>query len=117
MRPLPSLFLSLFALTSFAARAQNPVEAARQWRIHHQSEILQGFTTLLSIPNVAADPANLRRNADTLVSLLQQRHFETRLLSIPGVPPVVYGEQQTRGAKHTIVFYAHYDGQPLTPSE
>jgi acetylornithine deacetylase/succinyl-diaminopimelate desuccinylase-like protein len=93
------------------------VEAARQWRIHHQSEILQGFTTLLSIPNVAADPANLRRNADTLFSLLQQRHFETRLLSIPGVPPVVFGERKTPGAKHTIVFYAHYDGQPVTPSE
>jgi acetylornithine deacetylase/succinyl-diaminopimelate desuccinylase-like protein len=117
MRPLPLLFLSLFALTSFAARAQNPVEAARQWRIHHQAEILQGFTTLLSIPNVAADPANLRRNADTLVSLLQQRNFETRLLSIPGVPPVVFGERQTPGAKHTVVFYAHYDGQPVTPSE
>jgi acetylornithine deacetylase/succinyl-diaminopimelate desuccinylase-like protein len=117
MRPHSSLFFSFVALMSFAASAQNPVEAAHQWRVQHQSEILTGFTTLLSIPNVAADQPNLRRNADTLVSLLQQRHFETKLLSIPGVPPVVFGEHKTPSAKHTIVFYAHYDGQPVTASE
>jgi len=111
------LLVACFFCFSFSLSAQNPVAAARQWRIHHQSQILQGFTELLSIPNVAADPANLRRNADTLVSMLQQRHFETRLLSVSGAPPVVFGERLTPGAKHTIVFYAHYDGQPVTPSE
>ncbi len=35
----------------------------------------------------------------------------------PGANPVVYGEIKTPGAKHTIVFYAHYDGQPVTPEE
>jgi acetylornithine deacetylase/succinyl-diaminopimelate desuccinylase-like protein len=117
MRRRASVLFGIFALTSFTLRAQNPVEAARQWRIQHQSEILQGFSALLSIPNVAADPANLRRNADTLISLLRQRHFATRLLAVPGAPPVVFGERQTPSAKHTIVFYAHYDGQPVTPSE
>jgi hypothetical protein len=96
-----SVLFGIFAFTSSALSTQNPVEAARQWRIQHQSEILQGFTALLSIPNVAADPVNLRRNADTLVSLLRQRHFETRLLPFPGSPPVVFGERQTPGAKHT----------------
>lgn len=110
---LPLLLVAACSLV----RAQNLVAAARNWRIEHQSAILHGFTELLSIPNVAADPANLRRNADTLVSLLQQRHFEARLLSIPGAPAVVFGERRVPGAKHTIVFYAHYDGQPVTPSE
>ncbi len=112
-----SVFFSFVVLASSTLQAQNPVEAAHGWRIQHQSEILQGFTALLSIPNIAADPANLRRNADTLVSLLRERHFETRLLSIPGSPPIVFGQRQTPGAKHTIVFYAHYDGQPVTASE
>ena len=117
MLSYPSLFFSLLTMLSFVASAQNPVEAAHQWRVQHQLEILQGFSSLLSIPNVAADQPNLRRNADTLVLLLQQRHFETKLLSIPGVPPVVFGEHKTPGAKHTIVFCAHYDGQPVTTSE
>jgi acetylornithine deacetylase/succinyl-diaminopimelate desuccinylase-like protein len=42
---------------------------------------------------------------------------ESRLLSIPSAPPVVYGQITVPGAQHTIVFYAHYDGQPVTPSE
>ena len=35
----------------------------------------------------------------------------------PGAPPVVYGEIAAPGATRTIVFYAHYDGQPLDPKE
>jgi acetylornithine deacetylase/succinyl-diaminopimelate desuccinylase-like protein len=99
------------------ASAQDPVRAARQWRVEHQAEILNGFTSLLSIPNVAADPANLNRNANTLIELLQRRHVATRLLSIPGAPPIVFGERKLAGAANTIVFYAHYDGQPVTLSE
>src|SRR5947209_7203548 len=99
------------------ASAQDPVLAARQWRVEHQAEILNGFTSLLSIPNVAADPANLNRNANTLIELLQRRHVATRLLSVPGAPPIVFGERKLAGAANTIVFYAHYDGQPVTLSE
>ncbi len=111
-----ALFVAI-AFASLPIAAQNAAGTARQWRIQHQAGILDGFIKLLSIPNVAADPANLRRNADTLVALLRERHFDSRLLSIPGAPPVVFGERQTPGAKHTFVFYAHYDGQPVTASE
>ena len=52
-----------------------------------------------------------------LIAALKKRGAETRLLTIPDAPPVVYGEFKTPGAKQTIVFYAHYDGQPVTPSE
>ncbi len=109
--------LAAFALSSAGLQAQDPVQAAHQWRMQHQTEILDGFSTLLSIPNVAADPANLRRNADVLVASLSKRHFEARLLSIPGAPSIVFGERLVPGAKHTFVFYAHYDGQPITASE
>jgi acetylornithine deacetylase/succinyl-diaminopimelate desuccinylase-like protein len=34
-----------------------------------------------------------------------------------GVPPVVYGELRVPGARHTVVLYAHYDGQPVDPAE
>ena len=37
--------------------------------------------------------------------------------SNPGVPAVVYGEFNTPGAKRTVVFYAHYDGQPVNRAE
>ena len=46
-----------FALIS---EAQTPKEAADQWRAAHEQQILQEFTALLSIPNVASDTANIR---------------------------------------------------------
>jgi acetylornithine deacetylase/succinyl-diaminopimelate desuccinylase-like protein len=100
-----------------ALAAETSAEAARQYTTAHQAKLTQEFSTLLSIPNVAADPANLKRNADPLVEALEKRGVESRLLSIPSAPPVVYGQITVPGAQHTIVFYAHYDGQPVTPSE
>ena len=92
-------------------------QAARQYTTAHQSELTRQFSDFLSVPNVDADPAGLQRNADFLLSALKSRGVDARLLSVPNVPPVVFGQILTPGATHTIVFYAHYDGQPVTPSE
>ena len=94
---------------------------AREYATPRHAELLKGFQEFVSIPNVAADPAGLKRNADFLVAQLLQRGVATQLLTAPGLPaatpPVVYGEIRTPGATHTFVFYAHYDGQPVTASE
>ena len=100
-----------------AAQAPTAAAAARQYAAAHEPELLQSFTDFLAIPNVAADPIGLKRNADLLVRELKKRGVESQLLSIPNAPSVVYGQINTPGAKHTIVFYAHYDGQPVTPAE
>ena len=99
------------------ATAQNVVTAAHEWRTAHESQILHGFTELLAIPNVASDPQGLERNANVLLDQLKGRHVAAQLLRYPGAPPVVFGEIAVPGATHTFVFYAHYDGQPVTPSE
>ncbi len=103
-----------FALT---CAAQTPKEAADQWRAGHEQQILQEFTALLSIPNVASDKTNIQRNADVLTALLEKRHVAAKQLTASSANPVVYGEIKTPGAKHTIVFYAHYDGQPVNPDD
>jgi len=72
---------------------------------------------LLSIPNIASDRANIQRNADAIARMLEKRGIAPRLVSVPGGNPVVFGELATPGATRTIVFYAHYDGQPLDPKE
>src|SRR5271157_4822083 len=109
--------LAVILLPAAFLFAQTPKDAAQQWRTAHEQQILQEFTGLLSIPNVASDKSNIQRNAETLVGMLQRRHVEAKLLLAPGANPAVYGEIKTPGAKHTIVFYAHYDGQPVTPEE
>jgi acetylornithine deacetylase/succinyl-diaminopimelate desuccinylase-like protein len=113
---LPCLAAFLVCLAT-AIAAQTPPEAAREYTTAHRTELVQAFSELLSIPNVAADPPDLKRNADVLLEKLRKRGIDSRLLSLPGAPSVVFGQIDVPGAQHTIVFYAHYDGQPVTPSE
>ncbi len=76
---------------------------------------LAELAELLSIPCVASDAVNIRRNADLLVKMLGQRGLQARLLEDGSAPPVVYGEVSAPAAKKTLLIYAHYDGQPVEP--
>src|SRR3954462_12906815 len=95
-RQVASAFLLL--LTTWAC-GQDAVGAARKWQSTHRAQILEEFQTLLAIPNIASDTANIRRNADALVAMLQKRGVSTRLLENPKAPPVVFGAIDTPGAK------------------
>lgn len=91
-----------------------------EYRKTHEAEILREFVSLLSIPNVAADTLHLRESASFIMQMMQQRGIQgVRLLNgtTAGTPPAVYGEWQTPGASKTLVFYAHYDGQPVNPAQ
>jgi acetylornithine deacetylase/succinyl-diaminopimelate desuccinylase-like protein len=116
-----SALMLAVVVSPLALIAQTPPQAAHTYTTAHQAELTRHFSDFLSIPNVAADPTGLRKNADFLVAQLKQRGVEAKLLTDPSlpasIPPVVFGEIKTPNAKRTIVFYAHYDGQPVTPSE
>jgi len=111
------VILAISFAAPYVLSAQSPKQAADQWRSMHEQPIVQELTALLAIPNVASDKANIQRNADALVAALKQRHVEAKQLTAAGSNPVVYGEIKTPGAKRTIVFYAHYDGQPVNPDD
>ncbi|MEO7103426.1 MAG: M20/M25/M40 family metallo-hydrolase [Gemmatimonadaceae bacterium] len=91
--------------------------AARQFRTSHEPKILREFADLLAIPNVAADRANIRRNADLLITMMRSRGVDARLLELGDAPPAVYGDIIVPGATRTVILYAHYDGQPVTASQ
>jgi acetylornithine deacetylase/succinyl-diaminopimelate desuccinylase-like protein len=114
------LLLSVFA-AGLAAQTFTPTNpaarAARQWREQHERVIVDEFAALLSIPDIAADRPNIRRNAEMIAAMMQKRGIAPKLVSVPAGNPVVFGEMTTPGATRTIVFYAHYDGQPLDPKE
>ena len=114
-KKLLTLALTLLLVQSLTL-AQGSV---RDYRRAHEHEILKEFLDLLAIPNVASDRENIRRNAAAIVSMMQRRKLQPRLLeaSDPAAPPAVYGEWKTPGATRTLVFYAHYDGQPTDPRQ
>jgi acetylornithine deacetylase/succinyl-diaminopimelate desuccinylase-like protein len=89
----------------------------RAYRVRNEIAILRELADLLSLPNVASDRANIEKNADHIISMLQRRGIETKRLQLDGSPSVVYGELLTPGAKRTIILYAHYDGQPVDPAQ
>lgn len=98
-----------------SVRAQSSTAAVREFRKSHDVEIINELVDLLSIPNVAADTANIKRNAVMLVQMLERRGVRSQVLEGKG-SPAVFGELKTEGATRTIGFYAHYDGQPVDAS-
>ena len=88
-----------------------------RWRNENSTAIVRELSDFVALPNLASDRPNIERNAQHLLGLLRRRGIEGRLLEESGSPPAVYGELQSPGARHTIVFYAHYDGQPVDPAQ
>jgi len=119
VRTIAAILLTMCVFTSNdLCVAQSPVtQSVRLYRQSHEHDIIREFTELLAIPNVAADRPNIGRNATLISSMLERRGLASRQLEIPGAPPVVFGELKTPGATKTIVFYAHYDGQPVEPQK
>jgi acetylornithine deacetylase/succinyl-diaminopimelate desuccinylase-like protein len=105
-------------------QAQKPVPPApaqvaqevREYRIGNEDRIVRELTEFLAIPNVASDTPNIQKNAAHLVEMLEARGIETHLLPITGRGPVVFGKLILPEAKRTVIFYAHYDGQPVDPA-
>ncbi len=88
----------------------------QEYRKQHEHQIIGEFFELLAIPNVSADQENIRRNAKFIKKLMEKRGLEAQVIETPG-NPVVYGELKVPAAAHTLLFYMHYDGQPVDPSQ
>ena len=114
---ITALFLmciSVLAQSNSPEAVRNGVRAYRQ---QHEPEIVRSFAELLAKPNLASDSANIRANAEYIAAQFKARGLQTRLLETSGAPPAVYGELSAPGAKHTIIWYAHYDGQPVDKTQ
>src|SRR5258706_4586979 len=92
-------------------------QPVRAWRQAHEHAILREFIDLLSLPNVAANLSDMRRNATHIQGLFEKRGVKARLLEALGSPPDIYGELPAPGSKQTVIFYVHYDGQPVEPEK
>jgi acetylornithine deacetylase/succinyl-diaminopimelate desuccinylase-like protein len=112
------LFASLhFFVISFS---QSP-ETLKIRSVREQQEALwmKEYLSFLSIPNIAADTAGLKQNANFIMNMMKQRNIaNVQLLhaKTKNVAPAIYGEVISPGATKTFIFYAHYDGQPVDSS-
>ena len=101
--------------------AQSPdVQKIRTYGQQNAGKIIGEFTEFLSLPNVARDTANIQKNAAFIMAMMKKRGIQNVQLlpaSSAGAPPAVYGEVKVPGATQTLIFYAHYDGQPVNPAQ
>lgn len=114
---MKSFLLLLVCCSTIFAQDNPAAKVARAWREDHEKAIVSEFASLLSIPNVSSDKANVQRNAEAIVEMLSKRGVAAKTVTVPGANPVVFGEIMAPGATRTLVFYVHYDGQPLDPKE
>ena len=110
---------------NLSSRRQTPViklqpeqvaQEVRDYRLNNEDRIIRELSEFLAIPNIASGTANIQKNAARLVEMLEARGIETHLLSITGRGPVVFGKLAAPNARRTVIFYAHYDGQPVDPA-
>lgn len=102
----------LFTLPAIADSELKSVQAAKNYRMSNEVQLLNDFRALLSLPNVSSNLDDMKKNSDWIESYLQKRHFKTEVWTA-GRAPYIFAERKTEGATKTVLIYAHFDGQPV----
>ena len=108
------IFSCCLVLTVGAQPSAQPGGSTATWRAQHERQIIDEFLQLLAIPNVSSTD-DMQKNADALSAMFRKRGFTVELWGEKA--PVVYASLDVPQARGTIVFYIHYDGQPVTAAE
>jgi acetylornithine deacetylase/succinyl-diaminopimelate desuccinylase-like protein len=107
---------ALLLLPTVMQGKPKPPDSIRNYTKTHERLILKEFFELLSIPNVAHDSEHIRENAAFIKVMMEKRGVRTQVIETPG-NPVIFGELKVKNASRTLLFYIHYDGQPVDPSQ
>lgn len=110
---------AIIVMSGAAAAADAQQVAIRTYRTANEHRLLREFMELLAIPNVASDSIGIAKNAAHITAMMEKRGLAPRLLTgtNKSAPPLIYGEWLVPNATRTVVFYAHYDGQPTDPTK
>ena len=108
------IFAVLLWTAPAVALAASPRPQVHAWVAAHERDVLSEFSQLLSLPDVATSLPDVDKNATFISDILRTRGFRAQLLrAAPGTPACVFAELDVPGARRTVLFYAHYDGQPI----
>jgi acetylornithine deacetylase/succinyl-diaminopimelate desuccinylase-like protein len=108
-----AMLLFLGASSAWPALSATPANTARSYVTAHRKPIMEEFLKLAATPALHGDAPNLKKNADLLLAMMKQRGLDAEMWNSSSGVPVVFGQKLVPGAKRTILFYAHYDGQPV----
>lgn len=84
----------------------------------HRDQFLEQLKTFVAIPSISTLPQHredIQRAATWLLGQLQELGLSAEVVPIEGGHPLVYGEWLKAPGKPTVLFYGHYDVQPVDP--
>lgn len=109
------VFLAVATAVGLAVPSAD-VLRVREWRAKNERQILAELMQLVAIPNLAANRADIAKNADLLTSMFEKRGFVVSRWATAG-SPIVFARRDVANARGSVLFYMHYDGQPTTAAE
>jgi len=107
--------LSFCALFSAAAHAALPDGIDEQTIRRSAAGVFPDYLALLSMPSDSIKPEDIQKNAAWLVTAFEKRGFKAKELENKGRPLVFASYSGNTGKRPTILFYIHFDAQPVIP--
>ena len=84
----------------------------------NMSRLVSDLQTLIRQPSVSAKNQGIEQCATLVSRLLKKSGISSEILRLKGVAPLVYGEVKSKkNPNKTLLFYNHYDVQPVEPLE
>ena len=105
----------IFFLSSLGAQSAEKLGAFYD---KNEYALMSEYFEFLKLPNTFNDRQMLDVNANFILGMLKKAGIQGRLMDDKNKKsvPAVYGEYIHSPQATTIIFYAHYDGQPVNPA-
>jgi acetylornithine deacetylase/succinyl-diaminopimelate desuccinylase-like protein len=100
-------------MTALTTNCQTPMEKVLSHVEAHADQYLARLKQACAQPSISAQGVGLAEMAELTASMLRAIGFRVELASTGG-PPVVLG-QMAGSSPRTLLFYNHYDVQPVDP--
>src|SRR5207245_27850 len=81
------------------------------------NKFVEQLQALCRQPSVSAQNLGLAETAELVTKFLRETGFTVEQFSPSNGPQVVFGELSSKTGRKTLVFYNHYDVQPVEPIE
>lgn len=84
----------------------------------HRARFVDELKALLRIPSISTLPDHrnsILQAADWLLAQLREMGMTTELIPLNGGHPMVYAQWMQASNRPTVLFYGHYDVQPVDP--
>jgi acetylornithine deacetylase/succinyl-diaminopimelate desuccinylase-like protein len=110
----------LFFTVICKSQISNELTQIKKYNQGLRLAMLNEYMEFVSIPNTMNDRDQLIKNADFIMNLMKNAGIQNiQILKgrSPQAVPSVYGEVLSPDATATVIFYAHYDGQPVNPDK